>query len=276
MQPDISELTTLHGVAVLASEAAGAVIRAAIRDGFSARYKRADTDVVTSVDLSAEASIVSMIHEYFPTHQVVTEESGELYADRSPWTWLVDPLDGSNNLAIGLPTVAVGLAVCHRQLPLVAVVHEPLLPRTWSAIRGVDVWDAAGRTLACPASDRARVRPILAWSQGYGVAPDDRRAAALRSALQSYARRVLELWATLPAWMMLARGDIDGIVGFRIGELDLHAGALIASMCGIEIRELDGGSFNPSFASTDETRSLVAARPESLSTLLGLIGAGIA
>jgi myo-inositol-1(or 4)-monophosphatase len=70
---------------------------------------------------------------------------------------------------------------------------------------------------------------------------------------------------------MLARGDIEGIVGYRIGELDLHAGALIASMTGIEIRAFDGTPFNTRFCGFEENRSLVAAAPERIDELLSLI-----
>lgn len=70
---------------------------------------------------------------------------------------------------------------------------------------------------------------------------------------------------------MLARGDIEGIVAYRVGELDLHAGALIAAMTGVEIRNFDGGPFDSRFGGLAETRSLVAAVPERIDELLGLI-----
>ncbi|MFD2353332.1 hypothetical protein ACFSTC_34650 [Nonomuraea ferruginea] len=43
---------------------------------------------------------------------MITEESGLLGASGGEWTWLVDPLDGTNNVAIGLPAYVVGLALC--------------------------------------------------------------------------------------------------------------------------------------------------------------------
>lgn len=266
--PSADELTGLRRIAIQAAEAAGAVIREALSDDFTAAYKRENADIMTSLDLSSEASVVQAIHSVFPTHRVMTEEAGELYADGGPWTWLIDPLDGSNNVSIGFPVVAVGLAVCHARLPVVSVVHEPLVRRTSSAIRGLAAWEGPDRPLAPAARGGVRVRPLVAWSQGYGVGKDDRIAASLRDGLYGYAQRVLELWAPVAAWMMVARGDIDGIVGYRIGELDLHAGALIAAMNGVEIRELDGSRFDPGFASMSESRSLVAARPECLSELL--------
>ena len=60
-----------------------------------------DGDVVTDLDLAAEEVILARLRTHFPHERIVSEEAGLLEADGSR-TWLVDPLDGSNNVAIGL------------------------------------------------------------------------------------------------------------------------------------------------------------------------------
>jgi myo-inositol-1(or 4)-monophosphatase len=74
---------------------------------------------------------------------------------------------------------------------------------------------------------------------------------------------------------MLARGDIDAIVGYRIGEFDLHAGAVIAAASGIEVRDLDGGPFDARLGDLSENRNLIAAAPERLDEVLGFVRAVI-
>ena len=181
----------------------------------------------------------------------------------------MDPLDGSNNIIVGLPVVAIGLTLCYDNQPVVGVVHEPFVSRTWSAEQGGGAWQADDRPLL--RRSNADRRPVVAWTQGYGISAHDRTASALRSVLKGYARRVLELWAPLCAWAMLARGDIEGIVGYHTGELDLHAGALIAGMTGVEIRAFDGTPFDARFGGLAENRSLVAAVPDRIDELLGLV-----
>lgn len=264
------DLRAYRSVAIEAAEAAGQLVRDAFGSPIAVKSKGM-SDVITSLDKEAECTIIDRLHRAFPSHRIVSEESGVLPGSHGAWTWLVDPLDGSNNIVVGLPVAAIGLALCYRNQPLVAVVHEPFVSRTWSAEQGGGVWQADERPLRRhPPVTR---RPVIAWTQGYSISADNRTASGLRPVLKRYARRVLELWAPLCAWVMLARGDIEGIVGYQIGELDLHAGALIASMTGVEIREFDGRPFDAHFSGLAESRNLVAAAPERIGELLALISA---
>jgi myo-inositol-1(or 4)-monophosphatase len=273
------DLDHARAVAVEAAEAAGALLVDAARGGAGVRPKGAAGDVVTDLDLASERLLVGRILAAFPSHTVIAEESGLVGDAGGEWTWLVDPLDGTNNVAIGLPAYVVGLALCRAGRPLIGVVHDPVTARTWSAIRGCGAVTSSG---ALPgASSRVKLSasyrpsphgPVLAWTQGYAVSRKDAKACVLKSALELHARRVLQLWAPLLQWAMLARGDIDGIVGYRAEAVDLPAGALIAQEAGIEIRSLDGGPFEERIGGDAEARSFVAAHPKALPGLLALLG----
>lgn len=264
-----SDLAACRRYAIDTAEAAGRLVRGGFDSAISSASKGTGGDIVTSLDLAAEQLIVNRLHEAFPSHRIVSEESGTAWESNGPWTWLVDPLDGSNNIVVGLPVVAIGLTLCHESHPIVGVVHEPFVSRTSSAVQGTGAWRTDDRPLLRQ-SNTSR-QPVIAWTQGHCISARDRTASALRMALREYARRVLELWAPLCAWTMLARGDIEGIIGYRIGELDLHAGALIAGMTGIEIRAFDGTPFDTRFESLDENRRLVASTPERIGDLLDLV-----
>jgi myo-inositol-1(or 4)-monophosphatase len=273
-------------VAVEAAEAAGALLRAGTRAGadLGARAKDPSGDVVTDLDLAAEELIVDRIQAAFPGQQVIAEESGVLGAEGT-WAWLVDPLDGTNNLAIGLPAYVVGIALCRDRVPVLGVVHDPLAGQTWWAVRG----EGAHGPYPSPAAQRARQPrraqqtpqarparrgtggPLLAWTQGHHVGRDDSTACAMKIALESAARRVLQLWTPLTSWLMLARGDIDGFVGYQAEAVDLPAGALIAAESGIELCGLDGTPFDDRIGRPPADRSFVAARAEDVARLTALV-----
>jgi myo-inositol-1(or 4)-monophosphatase len=275
VKPDGSgpDLRDAHRFAVDAARAAGRLLREGTRGRVASRAKNATGDLVTDLDLAAERLIVDRIRARWPEHGVIAEEGGEYAADDA-WAWLVDPLDGTNNVAIGLSAYVVGIALCERGSPVVGVVHDPVAGRTWSAVRGrgafVHESGPAGRPLHAPHRP-VPTAPVLAWTQGHGVARDDSTARALKVVLDTTARRVLQLWAPLLSWVMLARGDIDGIVGYRAEAVDLPAGALLAQEAGIEIRALDGGPFEESIDGSAEDRSFVAAHPRALPGLLALL-----
>lgn len=265
------DLDHARAVAVEAAEAAGTLLLDGARGALGVRQKGGAGDVVTDLDLASERLLVGRILTAFPSHAVVAEESGLLGSPGGEWTWLVDPLDGTNNVAIGLPAYVVGLALCRAGRPLVGVVHDPVTARTWSAIRGRGALASSGSRLSA-AYRPSPHGPLLAWTQGYAVSRKDAKARLLKAALELSARRVLQLWAPLLQWAMLARGDIDGIVGYRAEAVDLPAGALIAREAGIEIRALDGGPFEETIDGPAENRSFVAAHPKALPGLLALLG----
>ncbi|MEU4637959.1 inositol monophosphatase, partial [Micromonospora chalcea] len=115
--------------------------------------------------------------------------------------------------------------------------------------------------------------PVLAWTQGHEVRRDDSTARALKVVLDTTARRVLQLWAPLLSWVMLARGDIDGIVGYRPEAVDLPAGMLLAAEAGMAVRALDGGTFDDRYGSPADRRSFVAGPPETIDRLVKLVTA---
>lgn len=264
--------------AVEAAEEAGALLRGGFAEAHTVRRKGDGGDVVTDLDLAAERVVLDRLRARFPQDRIVSEEAGLLEAadgrggpggDR---TWLVDPLDGSNNVAIGLTAYAVGIALCVDGSPVVGVVHEPVTGRTWHAALGRGAW-CGGTRLHGPSGELPRSGPVLAWTQGHTVSRGDPHALALRGTLELHGRRVLQLWAPLLGWTMLASGTVDGYVGYRAEAVDFPAGALLASEAGVEFRTLTGGPFHVGFEGPDTARCFVASRGEVLPHLLELASA---
>jgi myo-inositol-1(or 4)-monophosphatase len=263
------DLSNARAIAVQAAETAGDLVRAKLFHGLAVREKGSSGDVVTDLDLAAEASIIKTIRSRFPGHRIISEEIGHISGDCA-WTWLIDPLDGTNNVVVGLPVLAIGITLCHNDSAMASVVHDPVSQRTWSAIHERGAWNSNGDRLGPPRAE-GRHKPVLAWIQGYVVSSHDRRARALRLVLANGALRVLDLWAPLTCWMMLARGDIDGIVGYRIGELDLHGGALIASEAGRTVQTFAGAPFEPRLRGTGEDHCVVAGSPTIVKELSDML-----
>lgn len=263
------DLAEARRVAVGAAEAAGELLRARMSGPLEVRLKDASGDVVTELDLAAETLILERLRGAFPDHRIIAEESGVSGGDGG-LVWLVDPLDGTNNVAIGMPVYAVGLALCAGSVPVLGVVHDPVSGRTWSAVRGEGTRGPEGAPLRLdgPGRPGRADNPVLAWTQGHQVGRCDPVAFPLRSMLEARCGRLLQLWAPLVAWVMLARGDIDGIVGYRPEIVDLPAGAILAAEAGAELRGLDGSAYEPGIDRSPDELSFVAARPELLERLL--------
>ncbi|HEY3560972.1 MAG TPA: inositol monophosphatase family protein [Kribbella sp.] len=100
------------------------------------RTKANAADQVTAVDVAVEEQVRKVIAERLPGHLVVGEELGGTAEPGVP-CWYVDPVDGTANLANGVPWAAFSLALAIDREPLVAVVGD-----VW---RGQVLFAAAGR-----------------------------------------------------------------------------------------------------------------------------------
>ena len=96
-------------------------------DGVSFELKEDETPV-TYIDYFIEKSLRKSIFEEFPTHSIIGEE----YEDnlrKSPYKWIIDPIDGTFSLTKGVPLygILVGLLSC--DTPLFGSVRFPLLEK---------------------------------------------------------------------------------------------------------------------------------------------------
>jgi myo-inositol-1(or 4)-monophosphatase len=268
------DLEHARSVAVNAVQSAGALLRERATDALGTRAKGEAGDVVTDLDLAAERLIVGRLRATYPGHPIIAEESGLLDAADDSWTWLIDPLDGTNNVIIGLNTYVVGVALCRDRVPVLGVVHDPVAGQTWSAVRAHGALGPAGQVWHPPR--RISGEPVLAWTQGHDVRRGDGTAHALRNTLESGARRVLQLWAPLLSWVMLARGDIDGFVGYLPEAVDLPAGRLIAQEAGLSVCDFGGHALDERFDVSAEQRSFIAGRPEVMPRLREMVRTALA
>lgn len=92
-------------------------------------------NLVTDADLDAEKKIGEVILAAFPDHAIMGEET--YHADASAeHLWIVDPLDGTNNFAHGIPHFAVSIAYYHQGIPIVGIVFNPIRDDWFEAVKG--------------------------------------------------------------------------------------------------------------------------------------------
>lgn len=89
-------------------------------------------DLVTDVDTGIERHVRAVIGERFPSHAFVGEEYGGVARQGVP-TWYLDPVDGTTNVANGMPWSAFSLALAIDDEPVLAVVADPWLREVFDA-----------------------------------------------------------------------------------------------------------------------------------------------
>ena len=100
---------------------------------------KSDSTPVTRADRESEAAVLSTLARAFPSHKIVSEESGLKDGDAA-FTWYVDPVDGTRAFTRGLPGWATLVALVHEGRPSVGVVYGPACDTLAVAWRGGGAW----------------------------------------------------------------------------------------------------------------------------------------
>lgn len=100
-------------------------------------------DFVSDVDKAMEADIIDTIHHHYPDHVIIAEESQRieareqsLYGDTAPYTWIIDPLDGTTNYLHGNAHFCVSIAIQKHDVIEHAVIYDPMRNELFTASRG--------------------------------------------------------------------------------------------------------------------------------------------
>lgn len=224
-------------------------------------------DVVTEVDHMAEEVILRGLTKAFPDHAIQSEEAGHNGVE-SDWIWLVDPLDGTNNFAIGLPVFSASIALLYKNEPVFAAIYEPMVDRLYiSSIN--EGTTCNGRLVTVMKSDNES-RFNIGWIQGHAVRNEE-RAVRLRNYIDVNCKRMMRLWAPTLHWCLLAKGEIDGIILYNSKGEDLHSGILMVKEAGGIVVDFDGNDFS----SESDEPYLVACHPDHKEYFLKMVSTGL-
>lgn len=97
--------------------------------------RKADNTPVTAADRAAERKLRELIGRHWPEHGILGEEYGRSATD-SPYTWVIDPIDGTKSFVSGVPLYSTLLALTDGERPLLGVAYFPALGETIYAMRG--------------------------------------------------------------------------------------------------------------------------------------------
>lgn len=120
-----------------AADAAGEVIRRYFRASPEtlAVVSKMDESPVTTADREAEDAVRKVLMEAFPGHSVLGEEAGET-GGTSPFTWVIDPIDGTKAFIAGRPTFGTLIALMYEGEPVLGVIDQPVSRERWVGASG--------------------------------------------------------------------------------------------------------------------------------------------
>lgn len=227
--------------------------------------KSATGDLVTDIDYQVEHIMIEAIHNAFPSHRISSEEGGAVDGP-AEWSWLIDPLDGTNNVVLGIPLFGSCVTLCHDGEAVVAAIYVAHEDATYSAVRGRGAL-RNGKPIRIRHDGAPRLATI-SWINGYGVTPDDVLARRALGLLERRFKRTLNLWSPSVDWALLVGSRTGALLAYKNEPEDLLCGVLIAAEAGAVIT--DFGAREVTDISASDT--IVVAAPEVAKYLAEVLG----
>jgi myo-inositol-1(or 4)-monophosphatase len=133
--PTYPQLDGFKATAVEAATIAGKILLDYARSGFRIEYKNA-VNLVTDADRKSEQAIIEILRRNYPNHDILAEERGMESSGRSPYRWVIDPLDGTTNFAHGFPVYCVSIGLEYDGQMVVGVILDPTRQELFVAVSG--------------------------------------------------------------------------------------------------------------------------------------------
>ena len=225
---------TALAVAKEAAFQAGNVLRTFLKTDFQVS-KKGPTNLVTEIDLRAEAMIIELIECHFPDHSVLSEERGEKVGTAA-YRWIIDPIDGTTNYAHGYPCFCVSIAQEIEGLVQLGVVYDPIADELFWAERhqGAHLNDEPIRVSEVGESIESLV------ATGFAYDPEERdRNLELFARVTRNVRGVRRDGSAALDLCYVACGRFDGFWEISLNPWDVAAGQLIIEEAGGRVTRFD-------------------------------------
>ena len=256
--------TPMLNIALKAARAACTIMNRA-SDNLSSLevHKKAHHDYVSEVDMACERTIIDILREAYPTHQILAEETGVTGPEKSAFQWIIDPLDGTTNFLHGFPQYAVSIALKRENEVIEAVVADPVANEVFTATRGVGAF-VNGRRLRV--SKRSQMAEALVGTGFPFRRTDDydaflkvfKEVAQSTSGLRRAGAASLDL-------AYVAAGRLDAFWEANLKSWDIAAGSLLVLEAGGLVTDFKGES------DYLEKGQIIAGTPKIFGQLLPMV-----
>ena len=232
---DVCEQAARTGGSVLRSWAGRVTVR-----------EKGPADLVTEADLAAQEAVRQTIHDAFPSHRFIGEETPsdeDLFStihDEESYVWIVDPLDGTTNFAHNLPFYACSVAAVYKGEVRAAAVYNPVADECFTSVLG------GGAKLNGSIIHTSGVEHISKALVAASFPPClEREAPELMNLLRVFesAQAVRRTGSAALNMCFVASGRLDAYWATGTHAWDVAAGALLVQEAGGTITTIDGGPF---------------------------------
>jgi myo-inositol-1(or 4)-monophosphatase len=225
-------------IAIAAVHRAAAIHKRYAAQVSVAYTKSAHFDFVTRSDLEAEKAITDLIKKKCPGHNIIGEENK--YAQTlSPYTWLIDPLDGTSNFVHGIPLYSVSIALALEKEVIMGAVFDPLRNELFTALKGQGAHLNGKIIRVSPQGELKQSLLITGFAYDRSTAMK-RTLANIHDFLVMGITGIRRLGSAALDLCYVAAGRAEGFWEFLLRPWDFAAGAFILREAGGKTSDFEG------------------------------------
>jgi myo-inositol-1(or 4)-monophosphatase len=196
---------------------------------------KADGTRVTAVDIAISESITRELGARFPDDQVFSEELPDAKGPIpvvSRFGWVMDPIDGTNNFALGIPHCAISLGLIERGEPVYGIIYDYSRRVLMHGGEGFGVLD--GERPARVSAELPNPEMLIGFHS-----PSDKALVPAADAILSHFK-IRGLGSATLHLAYVAAGLFGGAVDFNVKIWDLAAAIALLRAAGGRIEFMNG------------------------------------
>lgn len=200
------------------------------------KEKTTVADFQTEADLESEKAILEIISKNFPDYNIYSEERGHI-DKKSEHTFVIDPLDGSNNFVLGIPNFSTCIALLKNNQIIFSVVYNPILNQVYYGQKGKGAF-LDGQVLSVNKEADIK-KATIAYTCKY-TSPREYFDHLIKGLHKKEIKRILTSWSPALDFCLLASGKIEAMINYDNEIYDYMPGKLIAREAGAMITDFKG------------------------------------
>jgi myo-inositol-1(or 4)-monophosphatase len=194
-------------------------------------------DLLTEADLAVNDFLLEKIREKYPDHKITSEERDVVNPDASEYEWVIDPIDGTRNFAMGMPIWGTLIAIMKDGEPYLAAVYNPTVDELYFAEKGKGSY-LNDKQIFVNKTDSLDHAMGFCIRDSRGREYDEKFVTALKNLIDGNAW--MHNFGTMVALCNLAQGGLDFFFTNSGQEYDYLAPVLICSEAGATVTDTDG------------------------------------
>lgn len=225
--------------------------------------KSGPRDIVTKADYEAEDILITAIRRKFPYHAILSEEAGAL-AGSSPYTWIIDPLDGTSNFAQQIPLFGVIVALAKGNVIECGAIYDPIHDEYYYARKGQGCYR---NKKPVHVSDITSLEDTIINISNVRDRTSVEQFAHWRSVFALYTTYYRAYGSAAQTISAVAGGRLDAYIMGGAYPWDIAAGALLVREAGGVITTLNGKRWSW----RENNQQIVAANPKLHRTIMKVL-----